>query len=121
MEGLAGLKGKVEALKKDKLRLYESYCGGEIDRIRYLEEKGEVDSEIGECEEKIKEMEAEVEAMETEIAEGDGGERDAVCRLFRDEKELTYDLAHAFVEKILVYQEERVEIVWKFKDVYGEG
>ena len=121
MEGLVGLKGKVETLKKEKMRLYERYCGGEIDRIRYIEEKGEVDFEIGECEEKIREMEAEVEVMEAEIAEGDGGERDVVCRLFRDEKELTYELAHAFVEKILVYQEEQVEIVWKFKDVYGEG
>ena len=39
---------------------------------------------------------------------------------FRDEKILTYDMAHAFVEKILVYPNERIEIKWRLGDFVTE-
>ena len=77
-----------------------------------------MDSEIRECEGLIREKTAEVEAMEGELAEGVDSERDMACEEFRDGQELTYEMAHAFVEKILVYKGERLEIVWKFKDVF---
>ena len=60
--------------------------------------KEKVDSELSECEGFIREKTAEVEAMEGELAEGVDSERDAVCEEFRDGQELTYEMAHAFIE-----------------------
>ena len=39
-----------------------------------------------------------------------------VCEVFREEKSLTYDMAHAFVDRILVYPDERIEVQWRFRD-----
>ena len=118
VEMLSECQRKIEALKKDKLALYEGYCGGEFGKDEYLHRKEKVDSEIRECEGFIREKTAEVETMEGELAEGVNSERDVACEEFRDGQELTYEMAHAFIEKILVYTGERLEIVWRFKDVY---
>lgn len=118
VEMLAEYQRKIEALKKSKLAFYEGYCGGEYGKDEYLHRKAKVDSEISECEKFIREKTAEVEVMERELAEGVNSEKDAVCEEFQDGQELTYEMAHAFLEKILVYAGERLEIVWKFRDVY---
>lgn len=34
--------------------------------------------------------------------------------MFRNAKELTYEMSHAFVDKIVIYPDQRMEIKWKF-------
>ena len=118
VEMLSECQRKIETLKKDKLALYERYCGGEFGKDEYLHRKKKVDSKIRECEGLFREKATEVEAMEGELIEGRDSERDVACAEFRGGQKLTYEMAHAFIEKILVYTGERLEIVWKFKDMF---
>ena len=109
------LETRITVLKHDKLALYEKYCDGDMDKMAYLHEKGAIDTTLRECEESIKSHKAEIEdsmGEETLIS----SEADAVCEAFKDVNELTYDMAHAFVEKIIVYRDDRLDIVWRFKD-----
>lgn len=57
------------------------------------------------------------------ISESSGAstEVEALCDLFRGEGELTYDMAHAFVDRILVYPDERIEIQWKYCDCFSRN
>ena len=114
------LEAKIKALKRDKLVLYERYCDGGIDRQAYLKEKDNMDKSIKECEEAIKKHRATIEddwGEEKFIS----SEADAVCEAFKDVNELTYDMAHAFIEKIIVYRNNRLDIVWRFKDYIDEA
>ena len=41
----------------------------------------------------------------------------SVCKRFAGEKRLTWDMVEAFVDRIVVFQDERVEIRWKFGEI----
>ena len=41
---------------------------------------------------------------------------DAVCDQYADCKALTYELTHAFISAVYIYDLDNIEIVWKFKD-----
>ena len=47
-------------------------------------------------------------------------ELEAICKLYKDEEELTYEMAHAFVDKIIIHVGGEVEIVWRFKDIFTQ-
>ena len=51
-------------------------------------------------------------------ATADDGARDALDTMKRHsgDKELTREIAEAFVDKILIYDPEHIEIRWKFPD-----
>ena len=40
----------------------------------------------------------------------------AVCDQYADCKALTYELTHAFISAVYIYDLDNIEIVWKFKD-----
>ena len=109
------LEGKIAMLKRDKLDLYEQYCIGQMNKAEYLAEKSTIDKTIEEYEEIIRACKTKMEESADEVA-GISSEADAVCEAFKDAMELTYDMAHAFVEKIIVYRGDRLEIVWRFKN-----
>ena len=109
------LEGKITLLKRNKLDLYEQYCNGQMNKAKYLAEKTKMDKTIEEYEETIKACKSKMEEGIDETA-GISSEADAVCEAFKDTAELTYDMAHAFIEKIVVYRGDRLEIVWRFKN-----
>ena len=41
----------------------------------------------------------------------------SVCKRFAGEKRLTRDMVEAFVDRIVVFQDKRVEIRWKFGEI----
>ena len=116
---LDGIRNKIEAIKKEKLELYERYCSGELTKEEYLDEKAVLNKELERKEEEEKLAEKEVRDLpikETSVA----SEAEAICRIYRDEDKLTYEMAHAFVDRIIVFQDHRIEIVWRFKDIFSE-
>lgn len=117
---ISELETKIIALKRDKLVLYEKYCEDNLDRQAYQQEKAAMDEAIKECEESIRSH----KPMLEDDVNGEAlvsSEADAVCEAFKDAEELTYEMAHAFVERIIVYRDDRLEIVWRFKNstTYG--
>lgn len=105
----AGKKKKTafaeQRIKKEKFRLYENYCEGRLSKKEYLERKEELDLKAAGMEngdDEVEKMEA--PHLETPVPDKDGHE---------DENVLTSEMVHAFVEKILLFPDGRMEIRWK--------
>ncbi len=116
---LSSLQAQSEKQKKLKLKLYEQYTSGELARHSYLERKKAVDEKVTSTAEKI-------DALETVVAELEAANTnhetafEQSCNTFFGETALSYESAHAFVKAVYVFSDKRVEIHWKFKDVFGE-
>ena len=111
------LKSKIESLKQKKFNLYERYVSGAISKNDYSQKKQAFDEEISRAEADLKVAEANCAAKEAD-ENTLNSELEAMCEAFRGKEALTYDMAHAFVDRILVYPDERIEIQWKFRDCF---
>lgn len=58
--------------------------------------------------ERMKELDSETSCSDEKL--------DAVCDQYADCKALTYELTHAFISAVYIYDLDNIEIVWKFKD-----
>ena len=38
------------------------------------------------------------------------------CKVYRNQEKMSNNMVRAFVEKVMVYDRERIEIVWNFSD-----
>lgn len=117
---LSALQAQCEKQKKLKLKLYEQYTSGELARQSYLELKKAIDEKTASTAEEIAALEttvAELEAIDTHHETA----FEQSCNTFFGETELSYESAHAFVKAVYVFPDKRVEIHWKFKDVFKEG
>lgn len=119
-ESVADLRHRMEKLKKEKLKAYEKYTMGKLDREAYIDEKSKLDGEISECEKSVQEKEEESEKLDNSVPEIDS-ELETAVSLYKEADCLTSDMVRAFIEKIIVYQEERIEIKWRFKDCFLGG
>ena len=66
-----------------------------------------------ECRELLREGEDKVKS--------DSGVRRRVVELihkYQNEKELTPELQNVFIDRVIVYAEDRVSVAWKFEDVF---
>lgn len=109
----------VASLKRKKFREYDRYSSKECGREEYLKAKQRLDAEIARLGEEINALKAQGNSIQDD-EDGVYSELEAVCEAFRYEKSLTYDMAHAFVDRILVYPDERIEIQWRFRDCFIE-
>lgn len=116
-ESIAVLQSRVENLKKEKLKVYEKYCAGKLDQDAYICEKRKLDGEIAECEKAIQTNEEENRKLEKSLPEV-GSELEMAVSAYREADHLTSDMAQAFIEKIVIHQEERIEIQWRFSDCF---
>ena len=114
------LQMEIEGLKSRKLESYEKYCEGNLSKGEYLELKKKIDMELAQKESELKEEEEKKEDFSPRREWG-GSDLEMVCRSFGKMDKLTYESAHAFVEKVIVYAKDRVEIKMKFGDPFGQG
>ena len=119
VQSIAGLQEEIARLKQDKLKLYEKYCADRLNRNAYLAEKTVIDERIAKLETDISSSEERVSGLEEQSPEV-SSELEAACVAFQKESVLTYDMAHAFVDRIVVYAEGNIEIKWRFKDIFAE-
>lgn len=113
-ENKAMYERSIKVLERTKTTLYEKYKDGRITKEEYLVEKKECDRKINEFKEKIN--------AAIEVKPEDYGIRKHVAELiqkYKNETELTSEIQNTFIEKINVYSEDRIQIVWKFRDVFG--
>lgn len=111
---------QIKALKHKKMELYEKYCDGLINKQQYMIDKSVFDKDISKCEAAIEEMKISSNAMPDEAVELTS-ESQAVCEAFKGAEELTYDMAHAFIDKVIVYRDNRIEIKWRFSDCFEKN
>lgn len=108
----SGYAERIAVMDDAKCKLYESYVLGEINAAEYMAEKSRIDTEQS----KMKQLKAAYmrEAEENSMYGG-------YCKIATDalrEKTLTKQLADELIDKILVFPENRIEIVWKIPE-YG--
>ena len=98
----------LEQIENGKIILYEKYKDGQIDRDEFVAGRNELNAQAEEIKEKMK-----------EAALRQGG-KDEVKRIgeivkkYREAKELTKEMEKVFVERVEVYDGERIKVKWKF-------
>ncbi|MFI3175794.1 MAG: hypothetical protein R3Y53_11480 [Bacillota bacterium] len=110
---LKTLQKELSILKNKRTRSYEQYIEDKISKDMYLQKREELANQEREVSVKIVELQ-----QESEIGREDDEEREIkeLCRLHSDAEKLTYEMAHSFVDRIYVYDVERVEIIMKFTE-----
>lgn len=104
--------GEKNRLQREKLRIYEQYRKKELTREEYLEGKKPLQEKEDNLSEGMKKQEEKIKKVENDLAE--------VTRNpgYVSEKsngtELNQDIADLFVDKIIVWDEKRIEILWNF-------
>jgi len=98
-----------------KLRLYEKYAAGSITKEAYIQQKAAADAKIAGNDEAIQRSHERMKELDSETSCSDE-KLDAVCDQYADCKALTYELTHAFISAVYIYDLDNIEIVWKFKD-----
>lgn len=107
-----------ERYKQEKFRAYENYSGGGLAKEAYLKQRAEIDGRLTAIQAQRDEKEqllAELERLDFQ----DKAQEDDVFTSYAGATELTAELAGTFIKEVLVSSPTEVEIVWKFRDVFG--
>ena len=118
-DNIRALQMQSEQLKGVKLRLYEKYTSGSITREEYLRQKTVTDAKIADNEEAIRRGHERMQELDSEQSCSDK-RLDEVCSEYQTATALTYELAHAFISAIYIHDQDNIEIVWKFGDIFDK-
>ena len=110
----------IAKLNHLKMCLYDEFCAGNLEKDKFLSEKAALNQQIAEMEKEKKMLEGDITRKLVE-KETVSSEAEVLCGTYRNEDHLTYEMAHAFVEKVLIYPDSRIEIVWRFKDIFRDA
>lgn len=111
---LHSLEGALASAKKAKQALFEKLADRSIDREAFKIKKTEYDKEIEELEHKI----SDARMAERLLAEEDdeAKEKTDTARNFLDLKNMTEEAWEKFVDDVIVYPGNRIEIHWSFEE-----
>ena len=107
---------QIESLNDSKRDLFERYCMGEIDVEKYKAEKASVDAEILRTNNAYAAVIAQAKHQQEEQIQ-----RDSWNGIWSAEAEadgLTPELVDMLIEKVVVFPDKRVDIVYKVKDLF---
>ena len=110
MERLHFLKKSIDSIKRKKMLLYDQYCDALIPKSVYMEQRNTYDTQLRELEEETIALE-----METQIDRT--LHESPALRILRGvdlTAGLTRELIEGLVDRILIYDNTRIEIVWRF-------
>lgn len=114
---IRSLQMQSEQLKGVKLRLYERYTSGSISKDEYLHQKKATDAKIADNDEAIRRGHERMQELDSEQSCSDK-RLDEVCNEYQTATALTYELAHAFISAMYIHDQDNIEIVWKFNDIF---
>ena len=96
------------------MALYDKYADGKLDRNDFISEKKKYDADMERMEEELAALRQRQE--EEQEVQQDSSRNVAEALGFLEENELTEDMKDKLIEKVIVYAEGRIEVVWKFVD-----
>ena len=102
-----------ELLKKQKFQVYESYSAGLINKEEYLKKRQELDDKLNSLENE--------QYQEQDVAEYEHTKLNSLYECFRDCDSLTTEMAQAFIKKVMIFPDDRIEIIWRFTDMLEES
>ena len=112
------LNEKLQFLKAGKTQSYKSYAERLIDKGTYLKQRTQLTEQIDEIERRLHLM-----TDPQEILKGLKEETDRYMGLAKrlySLSELTQEMVDAFIERVNIYDEDHIEIVFKFRDLIRE-
>ena len=114
LDEIQNLKRLTEQAKQTKIAIWEKYRDGSISKEKFQHESETLSKQVTVYENTIAELISKIESMETET------ESKVTERLIQLSgiTELTRELVLEFVTEIRVYTPERIEITWKYGDVF---
>jgi len=113
---LSKLKIQVKKIKNENLIMYEKFKNGKISKEIFIIKKSEKIKIIKELEDKIDSIK-----IQSKILVENSKKNSKILGInSKMVSELTYELVSIFIDKIYVYSNENIEIVWNFKDVYND-
>lgn len=101
----------IRERKDAKMRLYEQYLTGEIDALRYKEQKAIHDAELTGLKRHHSMLVS--QAAQKRLKDDEKVRNMAVAQDVANERSLTWTLAETLIDKVEVYPDNRVEVVWK--------
>jgi hypothetical protein len=107
-------KKKIVKFKRDKLAMYEDYKMHKISKVEFIDRSDEINSKIAEIEKKAVELR---ELIEKELVYEEFEEVKTAKALY-GANTLTKELYDAFVEGVMVYSVDRIEIRFRFGDEF---
>ena len=115
---LQKLEQQQERYRQEKFRVYEDYSGGTLTKDAYLRQRADIDSKLAAASAEQDKQEQLLSELE-HLAFQDKAQEDDVFTSFAGATELTAELAGTFIKEVLVSSPTEIEIVWKFRDVFG--
>jgi DNA invertase Pin-like site-specific DNA recombinase len=118
LKEIGSLQREMERIKTAKLDLYNSYSYGGIDRAGYISGRQEADGQIEGLAGRIEALEREYQSSSKEH---EASELPPACESLREApepQEYSNELAAELIDHVVVHDESRVEIVWRFKDLF---
>ena len=109
------LRRKLEQIKIDSARQYEYYATGRLTKEAYLSRKEQLKCEE-ECAEKKLEELTEVR-RESSLLNYEINDIQSIGEDFLKDRKLTRDITNAFIDSVTLYNDNRVDIKFKFDDV----
>ena len=113
---LSLLKAQYDACGREKFTIYEQYREGNISAEKYLERKDEFAQRQASLKEEIEECEARYEENSRKSLSATE-QLQSVSAMFGLSDEKLKEHLYDAVERIIVYDAESIEIVWKFNDI----
>ena len=97
--------------------LYENYIEGKFTREQYLAEKEDNQDLKEKYEEQLQDLKKQLEEQKIkEEQDKEKQRKDSIILQFHNQEEITREMLQALVEKITVYPDGKIEILWKFRD-----
>ncbi|MCT4563577.1 MAG: recombinase family protein [Maledivibacter sp.] len=103
-------KEKIVKLKSDKMAMYEDYKMHQISKVEFIDRSDEINTRIAEIEKKTVELR---EIIEKELVYGESEEA-KTAKVFYGANTLTKELYDTFVEGVMVYSVDRIEVRFRF-------
>ena len=117
---LSLLKAQYDACGREKFTMYEEYREGKLSAEDYLSGKDELTKKQAALKEQLGECEAQCEALHRQ-QEAMDEQQEVVGRMTGlSDNQLRQHLYDA-VDRVLVYDAETIEIVWKFNDIASDN
>ncbi len=111
---LADYEKKIAALNAQKRKLYEYFMLNIIDKESYMVSKTALDGELN----RLKNIQSSL-SLRVKQSQAEQAQKDAAAALAKNviaSDGLTTELVDALIDKVLVYPDNQVEIIWKTKD-----
>ena len=112
---LAKLQKDKEKCETERFSNVDRFMAGELEKDDYQRIRAELMRKAELLDKQIAEVSAKLHESE---AAADDGVRDAVSTMkkYSGETELSREIVEAFIDKVLIYDPEHIEIRWKFPD-----